>query len=106
MPKIKVLDEQNDALRDVSEMLRDVEGINKFLEVPNESGEFIVSFTSPDGKTIKAKLRAEKEHMDKMFLKNKKAMANTAKKLCSTLHIEMDPEEKAALGIEERSGEM
>ena len=106
MPKIKVLDEQNDALRDVSEMLKDVDGINKFLEVPNESGEFIVSFTSPDGKTIKAKLRADKEHMDKMFLKNKRTMANTAKKLCSTLHIEMEPEERAALGIEERSSEM
>lgn len=99
MPKIKVLDEQNDALRDISEMLKDVEGINKFLETPTDSGEFVVSFVSPDGKTIKAKLRADKAHMDKMFQKNKTAMANTAKKLCHSLHIEMEPEEKAALGL-------
>lgn len=106
MPKIRVLDEQNDALRDISEMLKDVEGINKFLEVPNESGEFIISFTSPDGKAIKAKLRTEKEHIDKMFLKNKKFMASTAKKLCNNLHIDMEPEEKAALGMEESHREM
>lgn len=106
MPKIRVLDEQNDALRDISEMLKDVEGINKFLEVPNESGEFIISFTSPDGKAIKAKLRTEKEHIDKMFLKNKKSMASTAKKLCNNLHIDMEPEEKAALGMEESHREM
>lgn len=99
MPKIKVLDEQNDALREVSEMLKDVEGINKFLETSTDSDEFLVSFVAPDGKTIKAKLRADKAHMDKMFRKNKTAMANTAKKLCSNLHIEMEPEEKAALGL-------
>ena len=39
MPKIKVLDEQNDALREVSEMLKDVEGINKFLETSTDSDE-------------------------------------------------------------------
>lgn len=99
MPKIKVLDEQNDALRDISEMLKDVEGINKFLEIPSDSGEFMVSFVSPDGKTVKAKLRADKAYMDKMLLKNKTSMANTAKKLCSHLHIELEPEEKAALGL-------
>lgn len=100
MPKIKVLDEQNDALRDISEMLKDVEGINKFLEVPNDSGEFTISFVSADGKAIKAKLRTDKAHMDKMLQKNKTTMANTARKLCSSLHIEMEPEEKAALGLE------
>ena len=99
MPKIKVLDEQNDALREVSEMLKDVEGINKFLETSTDSDEFLVSFVAPDGKAIKAKLRADKAHMDKMFQKNKTAMASTAKKLCSNLHIEMEPEEKAALGL-------
>ncbi len=104
MPKIKVLDEQNDALRDISEMLKDVEGINKFLETPTDSGEFVVSFVSPDGKTVKAKLRADKAHMDKMFLKNKTSMANTAKKLCSNLHIEMEPEERAALGLQQEEG--
>lgn len=101
MPKIKILDEQNDALREVSEMLKDVEGINKFLESENESDEFTISYTSTGGKTVRAKLHVDKAQLDKLLKKNKASMSSTAKKLCARLHIEMEPEEKAALGLDQ-----
>lgn len=101
MPKIKILDEQNDALREISEMLKDVEGINKFLDSENESDEFTISFTSTGGKTVRAKLHVDKAQLDKLLRKNKASMSSTAKKLCTRLHIEMEPGERVALGLEQ-----
>lgn len=94
MPKIIGLDAQNEALKKIKKILKDLETVNKFLESSYDSDEFTISFEKTASLAI-----ASKEEMDRFVSAYKKRLADEVESLCKEFNIELDDDEKLSLGM-------
>ena len=98
MANIIGLQEQQRALKEIQDSLKDLSVLNTFLGAHNPSGVYCITFTDEEGKKHKVELPANKEEIAALAAPHKKEKCEHVRKLASEKRIALDPEDEEILG--------
>lgn len=102
MASIIGLADQQKALKEIKNSLKDLTTINEFLEAQNSSGVYTITFTSDDNKKYSTDIIVEsKESINALAIKNKQKRCEDIVKKAEEYKIGLDSADKKILGIEE-----
>jgi len=100
MPKIIGLEAQQQTVRELQSLMKDITNTNHFLQNANPSGEYQISFIGPDGKKIATSFNlSDKYTIDKLLQEYKEQTAAEVSQKLIDYRIELDAEEKAIFGL-------
>lgn len=101
MPKIIGMDERQQALKEITNKLKDVSAINDFLKTSNETGEYTILFTDSNGKKVRADIHCDsKEDVNLLVEEYKQNIKHKIIELAQAQQIGFDDDEKELLGLE------
>lgn len=98
MANIIGLQEQQRALKEIQDILKDLAALNTFLSAQNPTGVYSITFSDEEGKKHKAELPAVKEEIAALAARYKKDKSDYVRKLASDKRIALDLEDEEILG--------
>ena len=94
MAKILNQEEQQKALKNINDSIRDLKKGNEILQADNPSGIFTISFTDSAGKRHRAEIHVQsKKIIDQLYLDFKQEEKERIQKLASDNLIDLDDED-------------
>ena len=101
MPKIIGQAEQQQALKEITSMLKEVVAVNNFLSSRNASGKYIISFSDEQNQKHSCTLfSSEKEEVDLLVLNYKDRLKGKIQALTEEFRIALDPQEQRLLEVD------
>ncbi len=98
MPKIIGQAEQQQALKEITAMLKEVVAVNQFLNSQNESGKYTISFADTNNQKHSCTLfSSDKEDVDLLVLNYKDRLKEKIQSLTEEFRIALDPSEELLL---------
>lgn len=99
MANIIGLQQQQEALNEITATIKAVAIINKFLEADNPLKTYSIRFTDAEGKKVATDFTAEKDEINKLLIQNKNEKREYVTSLAQEFRIALDSEDKEILGI-------
>lgn len=98
MPKIIGQAEQQQALKEITSMLKEVVAVNTFLSSRNTSGKYTVSFSDEHNQKHSCTLfSSDKEDVDLLVLNYKDRLKGKIQALAEEFRIALEPQEQLLL---------
>lgn len=98
MAKIRDLDAQRKALKDINSTVKELETANEFLKAQNASGIYSISFTGDDGKKYTREIKFEsKDELNRRVMIHKEEEKKRILVLAEEHGIDLDPEDMIIL---------
>jgi len=100
MPKIIGLEAQQQAVREIQGLMKDITNVNHFLQNANPAGEYQISFIGPEGRKISTTFTcANKEWIDHLLQEYKTSVAAAVSQKTEEYRIALDEQEKGVFGL-------
>ena len=100
MPTIIGLEAQQQTVREIQSLMKDISNTNHFLDNPNPTGEYQISFVGPEGKKIQTLFTCpNKDVIDQLLLQYKIDVAATVAQKAEAYRIALDDKEKAIFDL-------
>ena len=100
MPTIIGLKAQQQTVREIQSLMKDITNVNHFLANSNSTGEYQISFVGPEGKKILTTFTCEnKEMIDHLLQEYKHRVAAAVAQKAEAYRIALDDKEKAIFGL-------
>ena len=99
MANIIGLQKQQDALREIESVLKELNNMNQFLSALNPLGKYSISFKDDEGKKHGTEISASEEEIGALVNRFKKERTEYILKLAKENRIALDPEDYLVLGI-------
>ena len=98
MPKIIGQAEQQQALKDITSMLKEVVAVNNFLSSHNASGKYTITFSDEHHQKHSCTLfTSDKEDVDLLVLTYKDRLKEKIQSLADDFRIALEPQEQLLL---------
>jgi len=100
MPKVIGKAEQERALKNITQALKQIPATNTFMQTPNPEGKYTLSFTSHEGKVFTTPIFCtDKSILDRLAQAHKASVAQDVVQQANNNRIELEPDEKEVLGL-------
>lgn len=93
------LQKQEAALKEINATIKDIRGINSFLEAQNPSGVYSISIKDENDKKQTIEITGNKEAFNAMILQYKAEKREYLQQLAKENQIALDPQDNEVLGI-------
>lgn len=94
MAKILDQEEQRQALKNITNSIKDLDTANEFLKQSNPTGKYSITFTGEDGKKHTAEIIVRnKDDISMLIMAHKEEEKKRITQLAEEKRIELDPED-------------
>ena len=100
MANIMGLQQQQEALKEITDIIKELKVANKFLDMSDPETEYSIGFIDEEGKKMKIEISGYKSEIDELVNRYKEAKRNKILTLAQENRIALDPEDNEVLGIE------